>query len=84
MALNVFAGILVNDAIVVVNREQGGVANITNNGIHMHSLFTLSQLLNILKDEGKINEETVEAVAKYIADSQVVNHGLFTCILIYF
>lgn len=54
-----------------MNREQGGAANIEQNGIRFHSLFTLSQLLGILKEAGKIDEAVVESVAKYIAASQV-------------
>lgn len=68
-------GIVVSDTIVVVNREQGGAVNITNNNIQMHSIFTLSQLLSILKQEGKIDEKTVVAVAKYISESQIKAQG---------
>lgn len=65
------SGIVVTDTIVVVNREQGGAANIEQNGIRFHSLFTLSQLLGFLKEAGKIDDTIVESVAKYIAACQV-------------
>lgn len=57
-----------------MNREQGGAAHITKNGIRFHSLFTLSQLLNILKNAGKIDDKLVKAVGTYIAESQVPNN----------
>lgn len=63
-------GLIIEDAIVVVNREQGGVDNIAKRGIKMHSLFTLSYLLETLKDAGKIEESMVKAVGEYIAKSQ--------------
>ncbi|KAJ6634684.1 Uridine 5'-monophosphate synthase [Pseudolycoriella hygida] len=68
-------GIVVTDAIVLVDREQGGAKNIEQNGIRMHSLFTLSQLLDILQEAGKIEESTVKAVAKYISTCQIKADG---------
>lgn len=41
----------------------------------MHSLFTLSQLLKILQGAGKIEESTVNAVAKYISTCQIKSDG---------
>ncbi|KAH8295416.1 hypothetical protein KR018_010950 [Drosophila ironensis] len=70
-------GIVVTDAVVVVNREQGGVANIAKHGVRMHSLFTLSFLLNTLHEAGRIEKSTVEAVAKYIAAVQINSDGSF-------
>lgn len=64
-------GITVNDAIVVVDREQGGIKIVEENGVKMHSLFKLSSLLNTLQEAGKITQETVDAVSKYIAASQI-------------
>lgn len=59
----------------MVDREQGGAKNIEDNGIRMHSLFTLSQLLNILQGAGKIEDSTVKAVAKYISTCQINSDG---------
>lgn len=63
-------GLIIEDAIVVVNREQGGVESIAKRGIKMHSLFTLSYLLETLKDAGKIEQSMVKSVSDYIAKSQ--------------
>ncbi|KAH8326429.1 hypothetical protein KR067_007361 [Drosophila pandora] len=70
-------GIVVTDAVVVVDREQGGVANIAKHGVKMHSLFTLSFLLNTLHEAGRIEKSTVDAVAKYIAAVQINSDGSF-------
>ncbi|XP_017143422.1 uridine 5'-monophosphate synthase [Drosophila miranda] len=70
-------GIVVTDAVVVVDREQGGVANIAKHGVKMHSLFTLSFLLNTLHVAGRIEKSTVDAVAKYIAAVQINSDGSF-------
>ncbi len=58
-----------------MDREQGGAKNIEENGIRMHSLFTLSQLLNILLGAGKIEDSTVKAEAKYISTCQIKTDG---------
>lgn len=63
--------LVVEDAIVVVDREQGGVSNIENNGIKMHSLFTLGYLLETLKSAGKLKPAVVKSVNEYIAKSQI-------------
>lgn len=59
----------------MVDREQGGARNIEENGIRMHSLFTLSQLLNILQGAGKIEDSTVKSVAKFISSCQIKSDG---------
>ena len=70
-------GILVTDAVVVVDREQGGAGNIAKNSVRMHSLFKLSFLLNTLLEAGKISRDTVESVAKYISAVQIDGDGKF-------
>lgn len=70
-------GLVVTDAIVVVDREQGGVQNTEESGVRMHSLFTLSYLLNVLLEAGRIEEKTVQSVAKYIAGAQIRSDGSF-------
>lgn len=70
-------GLVITDAIVVVDREQGGSQNTEENGVRMHSLFTLSYLLNVLLEAGRIEEKTVQAVAKYIEGAQIKSDGSF-------
>lgn len=71
-------GVLVKDAIVIVDREQGGKANIAEKGVRVHTLFTLSYMLNVLKEAGRIQEETVVSVSKYIKGAQIKSDGTFT------
>lgn len=63
-------GLIIQDAIVVVNREQGGTDNIAAREIKLHSLFTLSYLLETLKNAGKIDPTMVKSVSEYIARSK--------------
>lgn len=60
-------GLVVEDAIVVVDRQQGGSQHLDKNGIKMHSLFTLPYLINVLRDENKINDELAKTLNDYIS-----------------
>lgn len=65
------AGIKCSEAVVLLNREQGGSEILKNNGIKMHALFTLSQLMEYLKEEGCIDESIVRKVQEYLSESKV-------------
>jgi len=56
------AGLKVKDVAVLVNRQQGGVENITNNGYRVHAVFTLEELLSLLKKSNRISQEMIDMV----------------------
>ena len=51
------AGLIIEDAIVLIDREQGGVENLAAAGIKAHSVFKLDQILDVLVEHGKLSEE---------------------------
>ncbi|XP_060807403.1 uridine 5'-monophosphate synthase [Amyelois transitella] len=59
-------GLKVSHAVVVLDREQGGASVLKANGVHATPLFTLSNLAKILRDAGRINDETVDIIAEHI------------------
>ncbi|XP_075222950.1 rudimentary-like isoform X2 [Lycorma delicatula] len=65
------SGLVVTDAVVVVDRQQGGTANLQKNGIKIHPLITLSQVMDILHAAGKVDLDIVKAVNYYISINQV-------------
>lgn len=65
------AGILCSDAVVLLNREQGGQQFLQMNGIKMHALFTLRQLMGYLKAEHCVDDNLVDQVVKYLSTTQV-------------
>lgn len=65
------AGIECRDAVVLLNREQGGANILKDNGITMHALLTLTNLMEFLKEAGCINDDTVTKVKSYLANTQV-------------
>lgn len=56
------AGLKVKDVVVLIDREQGGRDNITNHGYNLHAVFTLQELLGLLKKSHRISQETVDMV----------------------
>jgi orotate phosphoribosyltransferase len=60
------AGLLVHDAIVLLDRKQGGRERLRENGIHLHAMLELETLLNYLMSHRRIKEETYRACLDYI------------------
>ena len=64
-------GIKVTDAVVLLNREQGGLERLQRNGIKLHCVFTVSEVLNVLQAEGCISADVVQSVHRFLADSMI-------------
>lgn len=54
----------------MIDREQGGAANINRNDVRVHSLFRITDFLDILKEAGRIDEACVQTILEYIANNQ--------------
>lgn len=63
-------GLVVNNTVVILDREQGGIKNLNANDVQVKSLFTMSTLIEILSENGKITEETVKKVKDYLKETQ--------------
>jgi len=59
-------GLQVTDAVVLVDREQGGLANLVEQGINAHAVLKFSEILLELKVAGLIDAETYGMVADYL------------------
>ncbi|KAE8581697.1 hypothetical protein XENTR_v10024901 [Xenopus tropicalis] len=64
-------GLVVEDAIVLVDREQGGRERLAQGGIRLHSVFSLSLLMELLRSLGAVGSETVSNVQRFIQENQV-------------
>ena len=64
------AGLVVKDVLVILDREQGGDKVLTNAGYTLHSLVTLSEVVNALVEAGKVESEMRTKVAEFIAKNQ--------------
>lgn len=67
------SGMTVSDVVVLLDRQQGARQNLSDNGLTLHSVFTMSQMLDVLVDAGKIGDATRNSVNEFIAQNQVSN-----------
>ncbi|XP_028993527.1 uridine 5'-monophosphate synthase [Betta splendens] len=62
-------GLKVTDAIVLMDREQGGVAMLASQEIRLHPIISMSKLLNVLLAAERIDARTAQSVRKFIQDN---------------
>lgn len=62
-------GLIVKEAIIILDREQGGRENLIKNDVEIVSLFTMSSLIKILLKNNKITEDMFSQVKNYLAQS---------------
>ncbi|XP_055252986.1 uridine 5'-monophosphate synthase [Moschus berezovskii] len=65
-------GLQVTDAVVLLDREQGGTDKLQAHGIRLHSVCTLSKMLDILEQQEKIDADMVERVKRFIQENVFV------------
>ena len=59
-------GLEITDAIVLLDREQGGKQRLKQSGIQLHALISVLDLLKVLFFEKKITEETFQNVNAFL------------------
>ncbi|KMQ72559.1 orotidine-5'-phosphate decarboxylase [Chryseobacterium koreense] len=64
-------GISVSDIVVVLDRQQGGKEMLQSKGYNVHTLFTISEVCDILKDEGLLMDEEVERINDFLRGNVV-------------
>ena len=64
-------GLKVSDIVVLIDREQGGKKHIEEKGYHLHSLLTIFQVLEILLEKNKIDQEIYQKTINFIKNNQV-------------
>jgi orotate phosphoribosyltransferase/uridine monophosphate synthetase len=64
------AGLTVRDAIVLVDRGQGGVERLKRYGLHLVPILNLTQMLNFYMSRGMIGEEDFRRSMEYVRTHQ--------------
>jgi uridine monophosphate synthetase len=64
------ANLNVSDAVVLIDREQGGKANLADHGIQLHAVLSLTEILNTLQRSGRISAEKAAEVRSYVGTAQ--------------
>lgn len=62
-------GLKVTDAIVLMDREQGGSAQLAKEGIRLHAVLSLSKLLDVLRTAGRIEAGVVQSVHTFLQEN---------------
>ncbi|MBS7636422.1 orotate phosphoribosyltransferase [Candidatus Bathyarchaeota archaeon] len=59
-------GGIVNDAVVLLDREEGGGEKLKKSGIRLHALLNISEVAKMLYETGAINEEQLKTILKQV------------------
>uniref|UniRef100_I3J7D7 Uridine 5'-monophosphate synthase n=1 Tax=Oreochromis niloticus TaxID=8128 RepID=I3J7D7_ORENI len=70
-------GLKVTDAVVLMDREQGGVEMLASKGIKLHPIISISQLLRVLQAAERIDAQTAQSVHRFIQDNNRYNFTEF-------
>jgi len=65
------SGLKIRDFIVLVDREQGGGRLLEEKGYRLHSIIGINELLDILSEEGKLNEANYNKAKTFISETKV-------------
>jgi len=63
--------LIVEDIAVFVDREQGGAKHLAEKGFAVHSICTITEIVNALREDQKINAEIAISVLKFIKQHQL-------------
>ncbi|XP_068185652.1 uridine 5'-monophosphate synthase [Antennarius striatus] len=66
-------GLKVTDAVVLMDREQGGVEMLASRGIKLHPIISMFRLLDVLLAAQRIDGQTAEMIRKFILDNNTFN-----------
>lgn len=64
-------GISVSDIVVVLDRQQGGKEMLESKGYRVHTLFTISEVCSILKEENHLSDDEVTRIDEFLKGNVV-------------
>ena len=64
-------GIVVRNAVVLLDREQGARANLAAHGVALHAVTTVSDMVGVLRGAGRISAADANKVLTFVSASQV-------------
>jgi orotate phosphoribosyltransferase len=63
-------GGLVTDAVVLLDRQEGGKERLAKSGINVHALVSITEIANTLHELGTIDEEQLRTIVRQIKTGQ--------------
>jgi uridine monophosphate synthetase len=64
-------GLKVNDVIALVDRQQGGRQLLQEQGVRLHSVFTIREMIDTMLSINKIDQATADSVLNFIASNNM-------------
>jgi len=64
------SGGVVEDVVIVLDREQGGVEALAKEKVKLHSLITLKELLDYMKDNNLVDDNKYNETLEYLEKNQ--------------
>jgi uridine monophosphate synthetase len=61
------AGLEVKDVVVLIDRQSGAAEALDEAGVHLHAVFTLTQLLDIWETVGAVPADQIAAARQFLA-----------------
>ncbi|KAJ8352443.1 hypothetical protein SKAU_G00239190 [Synaphobranchus kaupii] len=65
-------GLKVVDAVMLIDREQGGRAHLAKEGVRLQSIISLSRVLDVLQATKRIDADVVQSVRTFIQENTIV------------
>jgi uridine monophosphate synthetase len=66
-------GLKVRDVLVLIDREQGGTADLAQRGYTLYAILRLTEILDALRESGRITPAQYDEVLAYLHASQPIN-----------
>jgi uridine monophosphate synthetase len=63
------AGLVVKDVVVLIDRQSGAKESLAQAGFVMHSVLTISQLLEYWEKTGNVEKDKIEATRKFLMEN---------------
>jgi uridine monophosphate synthetase len=64
------AGLVVEDVVVLIDRQQGGAQDLAAHGLRLHAAFTLREIIAALVALGRLDHDTQRRVEQYLSGEE--------------
>ncbi len=64
------AGLVVKDVVVLVDRQSGAKESLEGADFHLHTVLTITQLLEYWEKTGKVEKDKIEETRKFLKESK--------------
>jgi len=76
-------GLVVDTALVFLDREQGGKVNLARHGVNAHCVTNIDSLVKVLKNAGRLSEELSKKIISFTYSVKTSMEGIEKCLFIF-